>query len=74
MITDDGIRTIREVANSTEKVDWKSLSSDGDNVGGIICTCGEKLVVLTLTRETALSLVTEILDLRSRVKSVGNHP
>ena len=70
MISDAGIKLIQEVANSTEKVDWKSLSNV-DNVGGIICTCGEKLVVLTLKRETALLLVAEILDHRARTESVG---
>lgn len=71
MISDSGIKLIREVANSTRVVNWKTLSNDGNNVGGVICTCGEKLVVLTLKRETALSLVTEILDHRARTEMVG---
>ena len=70
MITNESLRLIQDVANSTKITDWKKLETDNDGIGGVACTCTEKLLVVALTRETSLSLVAEVLDHRARVQYV----
>jgi len=70
MLTSESLHLIRDVAKSTSTIEWKKLITDADCIGGVVCTCTNKLLVLALTRETVISLVTEVLDHRARVQYV----
>ena len=63
MITDDGLRLIRDMAEGNGKWEWESI---GD---GLACICSP-LIVIAMNKNAAISLVTETLDHRARVAMV----
>jgi hypothetical protein len=70
MLTNESLCLIRDVAKSTSVVEWEKLITDNDCIGGVVCTCTHKLIVIALSRETTLSLVAEILDHRARLQYI----
>jgi hypothetical protein len=75
MITNNALKLIQEMADCTTKRDWEKLmTTTQDDIGGLVCTCSDKLLVLTLTREEAKELATEILDHRARIAYIMPEP